>query len=230
MSSTSNKRWILALLLLAGMTARAGEPFSCMEPGRTLRYERTKAGGRLERTTTMAYTGVRQEGSARIAEYIFTMYGPGGNELYGGATPMSTTVLADGTVEQDLGASLKAVLHNMFPGAEQSVETTPARLPSDLRPGDRLPDARCSVRTGVLTHTIEMTEREVLRFERIRVPAGEFDCVVVREHKVEHGLGRNRDTVSENWYAHGIGPVRHDSYRCSKGQLRFEATEVLKNY
>ena len=195
-----------------------------------LLYERTKAGGRLERTTTMAYTGVRQEGSARVAEYIFTLRGPGGNELYGGPTPMTTTVLADGTVEQDLGASLKAVMHNMFPGAEQSVETTPARIPAVLAPGDRLPDARCVVRTGVMTHSITVTEREVLRFERISTPAGTFDCVVLREHKVERGPGRNRDTVSENWYARGFGPVRHDSYRYSKGQLRLEASEVLKKY
>ncbi|MBP5626361.1 MAG: hypothetical protein J6W98_05525 [Bacteroidales bacterium] len=225
------KRIFLAFLLLfAGFLARAGEPYVCLLSDRTLEYERHKANGRLERTTTMQYTRIRQEGDVRVVEYVFTLRGPGGGALYGGGAPMATEVTPDGTVRQDLGASLRAVLHNMFPGAAQSVETVPAEIPSGMRPGDRLPDARCAVKTGIMTHTIELTERVVLRFERIRVPAGEFDCVVIREHKVERGVGRNRDTVSESWYARGIGPVRHDTYRNSGGNLKLEATEVLKNY
>ena len=226
------KRILLAFLLLfAGFLARAGEPYVCMQPGRTFVYERHKvSNGRFERSTTMEYTAVREAEGARVVNYVFTLRGPGGRALYGGAAPMSTTVTADGTVCQDLGASLKAVLHNVFPGADQSVETVPARLPADMKPGDRLPDAHCTVRTGVMVHTMDLTERVVLRRERIRVPAGEFDCVVIREHKVERGVGRNRDTVSESWYAAGVGPVRHDTYRRVKGSLTLETTEVLKNY
>lgn len=218
------------LLFLAGLSARAGEPFTTTTAGRTVVYERTKANGRVEYTTTMAYTGVRHEGGKTILDITFTIHSPSGKELYGGAAPMTTVVTADGTTEQDLGASLKAVLHNMFPGAAQEVESVPAHLPKDLKPGDRLPDAHCRVRTGVLTHTMEITEREVLRTERITVPAGTFDCVVLREHKVEHGIGRERDNICINWYAPGIGPIRHDSYRDVNGILKMNAQEVLKKY
>lgn len=221
---------LLFLLLAAALSVRAGEPFTPTKAGRTLVFERTKANGRVEYTSTMQYTGVRREGGNLIVEYTFTIHGPGGKELYGGAAPMSTTVTADGTTEQDLGASLKAVLHNMFPGAAQEVETVPARLPANLKPGDRLPDAHARVKTGVLTHTMDITEREVLRTERITVPAGTFDCVVLREHKVEHGVGRERDNICENWYAPGIGPIRHDSYRVVNGILKLNAREVLKKY
>jgi len=224
------KRMLLILLLLPGLSVLAGEPFTTTTAGRTLVYERTKANGNVEYTTTMKYTGVRHEGGKTILDIIFTIKSPAGKELYGGAAPMTTTVTADGTTEQDLGASLKAVLHNMFPGAAQEVESVPARLPKDLKPGDRLPDARCRVRTGVLTHTMEITEREVLRTERITVPAGTFDCVVLREHKVEHGIGRERDNICINWYAPGIGPIRHDSYRDVNGILKMNAQEVLKKY
>ena len=218
------------LLLLAGLSARAGEPYVCLQAGRTLEYERHKANGRLERTTTMAYTRVRQEGDARVVEYLFTLRKPDGSVLYGGSAPMETAVAPDGAISQDLGASLRVVRHNMFPGAGQSVESVPAVIPAAMRPGDRLPDARCAVKTGIMTHTMEITGREVLRYERIRVPAGEFDCVVIREHKVERGVGRNRDTVSESWYAPGVGPVRHDTYRRAGNGLKLEATEVLKKY
>lgn len=227
------KRWMIAgmLLLAAGLQALAGEPYTCLRPGRTLVYERTKtSNGRLERTVTMQYTGVRSEDGKRYVDYVFTMRGPGGGVLYGGATQMTTVVTADGTTLQDLGASLQAVLHNMFPGAEQEVESEMAQMPATMKPGDRLPDAHCTVKTGIMTHSIDIIEREVLRFERVSVPAGDFDCVVLREHKIERGLGRNRDTVSENWYAPGIGPVRHDSYKYNRGNPQLEATEVLKKY
>ncbi|MCR5350908.1 MAG: hypothetical protein K6E35_00225 [Bacteroidales bacterium] len=226
------KRFLLSVLLLSvGLFARAGEPYTCTQAGRTLEFERHKASnGRLERRTTMYYTDVRREGSGRVVECIFTVFGPGGGALYGGGALMRTTITADGTVEQDLGASVAAVLHNLFPGAEQTIAGTPARIPVDLKVGDKLPDGQCTVKTGIMTHTIHIFDREVLRFERIRVPAGEFDCVVLREHKVERGIGRNRDTISENWYAPGVGPVRHDSYRYRSGFLEREATEVLKKY
>ena len=178
----------------------------------------------------MHYKLVRAEGQDRVVEFDMTLAGPGGKPLYGGAAPMATTVTADGTVRQDLGASLQAVLHNMFPNAAQRVEPGYAVIPADARPGDKLPDAHCSVKTGVMVHTIDITEREVLGYERISVPAGEFDCIVIRERKVERGLGRNRDTVSKSWYAAGVGPVRHDTYQINRGVLKLDTSEVLKNY
>lgn len=219
------------LLTLLRLPAAAGEPWFCVTPGRTLVYERTRSGdGRLERRTEMRFTGVRPDGGGRSVDYLLTVCGPDGRELYGGAAPMSVAIDADGGVLLDLGASIRAVLHNLLPHAEQRIGGTPALLPAELKPGDRLPDAHSVVKTGVLTHTVDITGREVLRFERIRVPAGEFDCVVLRERKVERGIGRNRDTVSENWYARGVGLVRHDSYLYNKGNLKAEASEVLKKY
>lgn len=225
-----NRMLLTFLLLLSGVFARAGEPYSCTQSGRTLIYERTRANGRLERTTTMEYTTVRRAGDVRYVDCILTVRGPGGGEQFGGPSNQTTLITADGTVKQDLAASMKAVLHNMFPGAEQHAEGTPAILPSDLKPGDRLPDGRATVKTGIMTHSMEIVEREVLRFERITVPAGTFDCVVLRERKIERGIGRNRDTVCENWYAPGIGPVRHDSYNYNNGKPTFGAREVLKKY
>ena len=225
------KRILLIMtLLLAGFAAWAGEPYCCTTPGRTLVYERTKANGRFERTVTMEYTTVRRSGSARLVDCILTVRGPGGRELYGGPSQQTTVVTADGTVEQNLAESLRTVLHNMFPGASQSAEGTPAILPADMKPGDKLPDGRCTVKTGIMTHSMEIIEREVLRYERITVPAGTFDCVVVRERKIERGIGLGRDTVCENWYAPGIGPVRHDSYNYNNGNPTFGAREVLKKY
>lgn len=219
---------ILLLTLLCCVAARAGEPYFCLKAGRTLYYERTKASnGKLERTTTMRIGAVTPAGAGRHVDYIFLLQGPGGKDLYGGEAPMSTEIAADGSVWMDVGAQLGAVLQNMFPNATVSSTGSPAVLPAGMKPGDRLPDAHSSVSTGVLTYTVDITEREVLRTERITVPAGTFDSVVVREHKVEKGPGRNRNTISDSWYVAGVGYVRHDTY---DKNMHLDTTEVLKKY
>ena len=221
-------KFLFLLLLLVPASMRAGEPYFCTRPGRTLYYERTRVSdGRLERTTTMHIESVRPEGDAHCVEYTFLLQGPGGKELYGGKSLMRVWYDGRGDLQTDLGATLGAVLHNLFPGAQQKSEGIPASLPSGLKEGDRLPDASCSVSAGRLTYTIRVTERSVLRKERVTVPAGSFDAVVVREHKVERGPGRNRNTWSDSWYVEGVGYVRHDTY---DKNLRLDTSEVLKKY
>ena len=54
----------IALLLLWGFSAWAGQPYFCMQQGRTLFYERRVAdSGKLERTTTWTIGAVHEEGS-----------------------------------------------------------------------------------------------------------------------------------------------------------------------
>ena len=219
---------LLNLLLLLSLPARAGEPYFCTRPGRTLYYERTEAGsGKLRRTTTFEIDAVRQDPSGRIVEYLFTLRRPGGAALYGGAAKMQVEIAPDGTVRMDLGSTLIAMLQNLLPRAAFRSTGTRALLPPEMRPGDRLPDARCVVEGAGMKYRIDVTEREVLRPERLATPAGTFDCVVVREHKVERGPGRYRDTISDSWYAPGVGYVRHDTY---DKNLRLETTEILKKY
>ena len=64
----------------------------------------------------------------------------------------------------------------------------------------------------------------MLRSEVLSTPAGDFDCVVVSEHKVEKGPGRNRVTTALTWYARGTGMVRHDTY---DRNMKLETSEVL---
>ncbi len=222
------RRLLLILALLPAFLAQAGEPYFCTESGRTLYYERVKAdSGRLERTTTFEIGPVVPAGAGRRVDYSFTLRRPGGGELYGGTAPMSVQIDDDGCVRMNIGATLAAMLRGIFPRSEPRIEGTAALLPEDMEPGDRLPDAHCTVSAGAGSYRIDVTERQVLRRETLTVPAGTFDCMVVREHKVERGPGRHRDTVSDSWYVRGIGYVRHDTY---DRNLRLETTEVLKNY
>ena len=219
---------LIALLLLRGFSAWAGEPYFCTQQGRTLFYERRAAdSGKLERTTTWIIGAVHDEGGQSRVDYSFALNKPNGSPMYGGPSEMSVLVGRDGSVRMDVGGTMKAIFANMFPNAEIVSTGEPTLLPADMRPGDVLPDARSVVTVRGLKYRTEVTERQVLRKERITVPAGTFDCIVVREHKVERGPGRNRTTTGETWYAPGIGYVRHDTY---DKNLRLETSEVLKKY
>ena len=97
-------------------------------------------------------------------------------------------------------------------------------MPSHLSTRDTLPDVYASVRVFGLTMKITVTERKVLREETITTPAGKFNCMVIRERKVEKGMGRNRHTIADTWYAKGIGMVRHDTYDTD---LKLLTSEIL---
>ncbi len=175
----------------------------------------------------MTVTSVQRVGDGYQVGYSFTLGRPSGAPMYGGPAPMEVAIDADGTVRMDLGASLKAVLRNYLSRAELVSSGTQALLPADMHPGDELPEAHCVVDALGAKYRIDVTERRVLRAERLTTPAGTFDCVVVREHKVERGPGRHRDTISESWYTPGVGYVRHDTYDKNH---RLETTEVLKKF
>ena len=53
---------------------------------------------------------------------------------------------------------------------------------------------------------------------------GKFECIVIRERKVEKGMGRNRHTIADTWYARGVGMVRHDTH---DPDLNLLTSEVL---
>ena len=93
-----------------------------------------------------------------------------------------------------------------------------------MKPGDILPDANCTVKAGLLQYKVSVTQRKVLRLETLKTPAGEFECTVVSEHKVEKGPGRNRETTALTWYSTGVGMVRHDTY---DKRLKLETSEIL---
>lgn len=223
------KRFLLTLaLLLPGLAAPAAEPYFCMQPGRTLRYERLEVpSGKLQRSTTWVIGAVHSAGGSTVVDYTFSLNKPGGAPMYGGPSQMSVQVDGRGGVQMDVGGTMKAIFAGMFPRAEIVSTGDLTLLPADMRPGDKLPDAHSVVTVRGMKYRTDVTEREVLREERITVPAGTFDCVVVREHKVERGPGRHRVTTSETWYARGIGYVRHDTY---DKNLRLDTSEVLKNY
>ena len=215
----------LGLLLLSGFRARAGEPYFCTFGNRTLYYERYKAGTeKLTQTTTLDIGAVLKDGPARIVYYSMTLRKANGKVLFGGTADLWTYIDENGVVGMDFGATMKAIIQNVFPRAKITYSGDAALMPLNMEPGDILPDSHCEVKVSAFTYYVDVTERVVLRKEQLTTPAGTFDCVVVREHKVEEGPMHHGDFWSDTWYAPGIGYVRHDTV---DKRMRLESIEIL---
>ena len=215
-----------ALCLVAPFFARGA--YYCTREGAVLTYERREAdSGKLKwkHELSVLRSAAGPDGTLRVeCSSLFT--GRRGKVLNGGRVLYAAEVLPGGDVCADPSEALKSVLGKYLPG--RGISTVPARsvLPAVLLAGEVLPDLQFSVSAMGMTWRVRVTERKVLRFERIVTPAGTFDCPVVSEHKIERGPGRNRETTALTWYAEGVGMVRHDTYDKSG---RLLTSEVLKN-
>lgn len=200
-------------------------PYFCMEEGATLEYVRRTTDGDIKWYHTMRIGEIRQSENGAEVEYTSHIINRKGKGYYGDAPAELSALVSDGDVTLNVGESVAAVFKTVFPRNDRISSTGGlSTLPTDMLPGDTLPEAHASVKLLGLTMNIDVTQRGVLRFETIETPAGEYECIVIRERKVEKGMGRNRHTVADTWYARGVGMVRHDTYN---KDMELKTSEVL---
>lgn len=219
----------ITALLLVSLAANAASPWFCETQGRRLAYVRHNAEtGKVKWRYTMTFDKVGGGAEGRTVDYTYDFRKPGGAQMYGGPIGMSAHVSPAGDVTLDIAATMQAVFRSMFPKAKVVSEGGLTVLPAVLEPGDSLPDASAVVTVHGMKYTVSVTERSVVRRESLKTAAGTFDCIVVSEHKVENGLGRNRDVLNYTWYAVGVGEVRHDTYDWKTRKLQtFETLESI---
>lgn len=211
-------------ILLFSVPAFSSEPYFCDKPGTRLEYERHYVdSGKLKWRHLMEIGQSTYSQTANVLEYSSTFTKASGALMYGGPVELLAKT-GDSYVELDLAASIASVFRNYVGSKALSYEPCLSRLSSQMKPGDVLEDARFELFVLGFRYSVAVTERLVLKQESIKTPAGEFDCMVVREHKVEKGPGRNRETTALTWYAKSVGMVRHDTYD-KNGKL--ETSELL---
>lgn len=214
---------VLAAFLLLAADVFAGSPYFCTREGAKMHYARRSAAGRLVWT----YDSVVLRADAERIDFTWTFKRPGGSVMYGGPVKVSLSLNEGGDMELDVAATVKSLVNNLFPRVEVKSEGGLTVLPSTMAPGDALPDVNGTAEVLGMKYRVHYDGRRVLRRETLNLPAGEFDCLVVEEHKVESGLGRNRDIRTLTWYSAGIGEIRHESYDWKSGKLL--TVEVLES-
>ncbi|MBQ9584228.1 MAG: hypothetical protein IJR25_07905 [Bacteroidales bacterium] len=206
---------IAALLLTFFLTTcflTAQEPFFCVTPGTVQYYERCRLKtGKLTQTTLFEIKTVEKKKDGRRAKYFVTMKDHWGKDIFGGRTALAVDIDAISDTHMNFGEFIKCFAQNILGDIKITSKGNAALLPSGMRPGDILPDAHCEVSWGILSLVIDVIDRKVLRCETITTPAGTFECVVAREHKIENGPFHYGDEWSDTWYARGVGYVRHDT-------------------
>lgn len=217
---------LLAACLFFSIEAFAQEPFFCTKPGRSFYYERTEWGkDKLEQTTEFSIDSIyaAANGSSKVV-YTVHMKKRGKRDIYGGKTTLVGEFTSKGDVILDLGGTAASFIKNMFSSANVVSSGDKVVLPGNLKPGDSLAPATCTVNVAGVKYTIKVCERTVLREEEVTVPAGTFKAVVVREHKMEDGPLHHANNWEDNWYVRGYGYVRHDKY---DKNMQPESSEVL---
>ncbi|CDF80518.1 conserved hypothetical protein (DUF3108) [Formosa agariphila KMM 3901] len=88
-------------------------------------------------------------------------------------------------------------------------------VPNDLKQEQILPnsDIEMDVEVGdlKLKFRVKTTDRKVVGEERISVPAGNFDCIVISQ-KVETKMMMTKRGESKIWLAQGVGVVKQEDY------------------
>nr|NQU89259.1 hypothetical protein [Bacteroidota bacterium] len=102
------------------------------------------------------------------------------------------------------------------PEMEVTMDTDEIYFPSDMKPGDILPDAsiKVSVATNgftIMNMTINLKNRKVLAQESITVPAGTFDCFKVSFDTETKAIVKVKISTVQ-WLAEGVGMVKSENY------------------
>ncbi len=184
--------------------------------GMTLEYANYDADGRKTASyvmTVSAVSGTLKKGTVTFDQYF---YDEDGNPLFddnAGNLPMEVTVGGpDGTVSRmsEMGKVMK-VQDIMSKGDASSV-------PAGMKVGTAIPDGTIKVRIGKISATISTQNRQVVEQKSITVPAGTFDCFLIKENQVTKQPIGSRTERIETWYAAGIGCVKQAVYD-KKGRL-----------
>lgn len=126
------------------------------------------------------------------------------------------------TLTMDLSDLVPPQSKEAFANMEVSITGDELSLPDNLKEGQSLPDASTEIKGGtggvtLFTLSMAITDRKVGKQEKIKTPAGEFDCIKLTYSMQLKMMVAKSFSVTE-WRAPGIGVVRQENYD-KKGNL-----------
>ena len=226
-------RYLLSVLLLSVLSCgiiRAEVPISkkgyfCAKQGAVLHYERYAPDGKhwWNQDTKIDSTALGEDGIMKVS-FTSTIKSFDVKSPIKGSVSSNAFLRKDGTVEINIAEAAATVAKNRYSAFRFKASGGMSSLSPNVKPGDTLEEIHGKVECAGMKLSIDYTERKVLRREKITVPAGTFDCIVVQERKVEKAPLMKRDNITLTWYCLGYGFVRHDSL-LPDGSL--ESSELL---
>jgi hypothetical protein len=134
-------------------------------------------------------------------------------------------------IYMDLSNLLNPSALAAFKDMEVEVENEQMDLPNKLTIGQMLQEGAITMKAKMegmtlLNMRVRIYDRKVEKMERIKTPAGTFDCVKITE-QTEIKMGLKRTMASATWYAVGVGMVKTEVYD-KKGEV--ESSTVLTKF
>lgn len=204
---------LLAVLIASGAFAQP-KAYFCTDKGMTLRYERYDSNNGKHwwtQTTRIDDVRGREDGSYEIV-FTSNVKSDKVKSPVKGDLTSKAIIHSNGTVDINISEAVALAAKNMFSAFNFRARGGISSLKAAARPGEIIADIHGAVDWKGIKYTLDYTERSVLRRETVTVPAGTFDCIVVKEHKVENSPLRKRDRITLTWYALGYGMIKHDSF------------------
>lgn len=85
-------------------------------------------------------------------------------------------------------------------------------IPHTIYPGQKLPNGSFSFTSGDLKASVNITEREVTGYERIKTATGRYACFKLKEKHSVNILGLVTSYIVNSWYTQGMRLVKSVSY------------------
>ena len=205
---------ILIFLLASIMPVQPREAYFNTSEGTVLTYERieTKTGKRWWSHTETVDSVIATPNGGAVVHMTVKMIPDKKKVPIKKPVSSSAVIRPDGTVEVNVAELAGEAANQKFSAFNFKTTGGVSLLSPRLKAGDSLDDIHSKVTWKAFSYSIDYIKRKVIRKERITVPAGTFDCIVLEEWKVEKGPLSNDTHRNLNWYALGYGLIRHDTF------------------
>ncbi len=209
------KLLFITIVLLSGMLAKAQEIFFPTKEGTVLEY---KVYDKKEKETGMiryTITNITRSGDDMDITYLIETMDPKEKNQF----KEEITIHKKGDkLFVDMSKFLNKAAFQQGGEMPAKIEITgnDMEIPSNLKPGDVLPDSNVEMALKMGFINIKMsanvTDRKVEAVENVAVPAGNFEAYKLTSTVSANAMGMKTSTSSAEWITKGIGMIKSESY------------------
>lgn len=221
------KCFFTIIFFLLALDTNAKDPYFCVQKGARLEYTILDSKGKIEGYQNITIIDIKKD-TDTLQTILFTSVSlDEDRERNDDESAEMSASFNNEYFKMEMQESILSIINKM--GGDDSgmlkIYEEPYILPSDMKPGDKLPSSFITIKVLFMSANVFVTDREVLREESIITDSGEYLCVVIKEKITEKILGRKKVSTSLTWHSRGIGVVKLEKYD-KKGRL--ETQEILK--
>ncbi len=207
--------FLFIAILVSGLVAKAQDIFFPTKEGTVLEYKmydkKEKESGMIRYTIT----NIKSEGDNMDITYLMESTDAKNKPLF----KEELTIHKKGDkLYVDMSTFLKKIIFQKVGEKATNIEIkgNDSEIPSNLKPGDILPDSNVDIAMKAGFINIKMsanvTERKVEALEKIAVKGGKFEAYKITSMVSSNAMGMKTNSPTAEWLVKGIGMVKSETY------------------